>query len=293
MKSLKNTRTRASAYYACQSAAVKPVGLNAAVANARGEFVVFSDANAIYDRKVIRNLVDNFADPQVGCVTGESRYNMDEATDSTESENLYWRYELAIKEMESNIGSVVGGDGAIYAIRKSLFQPLRPTDLSDFVNPLQITAQGYRNIYEPKAISFEDGADNFDKEFYRKVRIVNRAWRGLLRVRTLLNPFQFGFYTLQVISHKLLRWLVPVFMAGALITNLALVHLSPLYLGFAIAQIIFYLLAGIGWIQSQQENIPRAFYVPYYFCLVNYASLLGILRHYRGETYTVWQTIRD
>jgi cellulose synthase/poly-beta-1,6-N-acetylglucosamine synthase-like glycosyltransferase len=272
----------------------KTVGLNFAIPRAHGEVVIFSDANALYHRMVVRHLVRNFADPAVGCATGESRYEVDEsATDSTTSENLYWRYELALKRMESRIGSLVGGDGAIYAIRKSLFRPMQPEDLSDFVNPLQIVAQGYRNVYEPEAISFEGGAESFEKEFRRKVRIVNRAWRGLWRVRQVLNPFRFGFYSLQVISHKLLRWLVPVFMAGALGANLLILEAGRFYQAVLALQASFYLLAGIGWMQSRRESISKLFYVPYYFCLVNIASLWGIVSNYRGQKFAVWSTVRE
>jgi cellulose synthase/poly-beta-1,6-N-acetylglucosamine synthase-like glycosyltransferase len=272
----------------------KTGGLNFAVPPAAGDIIIFSDANALYHRQAVRHLVRNFADPAVGCVTGESRYEIDEnAADSTASENLYWRYELALKKMETKIGSLVGGDGAIYAIRKKLFRPLRPEDLSDFVNPLQIVAQGYRNVYEPEAISFEGGAETFEKEFRRKVRIVNRAWRGLWRVRQVLNPFRFGFYTVQVISHKLLRWLIPLFMAGAFLANLFLLNYGQIHRLFFVLQMTFYVLAIIGWLQSHRPSISKFFYVPYYFCLVNYASLLGILSNYRGQKFTVWNTARE
>jgi len=272
----------------------KTVGLNAAVPQARGEIVIFSDANALYHRLAVRNLVRNFADPEVGCVTGESRYEIEEnAADSTASENLYWRYELALKKMETKIGSLVGGDGAIYAIRQSLFRSMRPEDLSDFVNPLQIVAQGYRNVYEPEAFSFEGGAESFEKEFRRKVRIVNRAWRGLWRVKQVLNPLRFGFYTVQVVSHKLLRWMIPVFMAGAFCANLFLLSYGKLHQTMFALQIAFYVLAIIGRLQSHRTSISKLFYVPYYFCLVNYASLLGIISNYRGQKFAVWNTARE
>jgi len=272
----------------------KTLGLNAAVPQATGEIIIFSDANAMYHRLATRRLVRNFADTTVGCVTGESRYEVDANTaDSTAGENLYWRYELALKKMETKTGSLVGGDGAIYAIRKSLFRPLHPEDLSDFVNPLQIVAQGYRNVYEAEAFSFERGAESFEKEFGRKVRIVNRAWRGLWRVRQVLNPFRFGFYTIQVISHKLLRWLIPVFMAGAFVANFFLLNFGQLHQIIFALQITFYVLALIGWLQSHRPSISKLFYVPYYFCLVNYASLLGIISNYRGEKFAVWNTVRE
>ncbi len=272
----------------------KTAGLNFAVPQARGEVVIFSDANALYHSLTAHHLVRNFADPTVGCVTGESHYQVDEnAADSAASENLYWRYELALKRMESAVSSLVGGDGAIYAIRKARFRQMRLEDLSDFVNPLQIVAQGYRNVYEPQAVSFEGGAESFEKEFHRKVRIVNRAWRGLWRVRQVLNPFRFGFFTLQVISHKLLRWLVPMFMAGALFANQFLLNSGKFYQAFAVLQISFYVLAMIGGLRSHRPSISKLFYVPYYFCLVNYASLLGIISNYRGQKFAVWNTVRE
>lgn len=271
----------------------KTAGLNVAVPQAAGDIVIFSDANAMYDTGVVRMFVRNFADAAVGAATGESRYVVEDGDTSTASENLYWRYELALKRLESQLGSLVGGDGAIYAIRKALYRPLQPSDLSDFVNPLQIVSQGYRNVYEGEAFSYEKGGESFDKEFRRKVRIVNRAWRGMMSMRHLLNPFRYGFFAIQAISHKLLRWLVPVFMLLAFFSNLLLIEQGGVYDLLFGAQVAFYGLAAIGLLQRNREQIARLFYIPYYFCLVNWASLRGIIDHFRGETYTVWTTVRQ
>ncbi len=271
----------------------KTAGLNAAVPQAKGEIVIFSDANAMYDRNVVRAIVRNFADENVGAVTCESRYEIDEGDTSTESENLYWRYELALKRLESELGSLVGGDGAIYAIRRSLYRRMKPSDLSDFVNPLQIVSQGFRNVYEPEAFSFEKGGESFDKEFRRKVRIVNRAWRGMMSMRHVLNPFRYGFFAIQALSHKLLRWLVPAFMLVAFVSNISLLPEHIFYKFTFALQVVFYLLALVGWLQSRREEIARMFYIPYYFCLVNWASLKGIIENYTGRTYTVWNTVRE
>ncbi len=271
----------------------KTVGLNAAVPQAKGEIIIFSDANAMYDRNVVRAIVRNFADERVGAVTCESRYEIEEGDTSTESENLYWRYELALKRLESELGSLVGGDGAIYAIRKALYRRMKPSDLSDFVNPLQIVSQGFRNVYEPEAFSFEKGGESFEKEFRRKVRIVNRAWRGMMSMRHVLNPFRYGFFAIQAISHKLLRWLVPAFMVVAFVSNISLLGEHIFYKFTFTLQVLFYLLAVVGWLQSRREEIARMFYIPYYFCLVNWASLKGIIENYTGRTYTVWNTVRE
>lgn len=269
----------------------KTLGLNAAVERARGEVLIFSDANAIYGKDVIRKLVRNFADPRIGAAIGQSTYVAPEV-ESERSEGLYWKYESSIKKAESAIGSVVGGDGAIYAIRKSLYEPMRADALSDFVNPLQIVRAGYRCIYEPEARSYERAADNFEKEFRRKVRIVNRAWRALFGLKALLNPFKYGFFAFELFSHKLLRWLVPLFMVALIPVNVALLERAPIYrLAFG-AQILFYGLAFGGYLLRRRENMPSALSVPYYFCLVNVASLMGIIDVFRGKKYVTWTTAR-
>lgn len=270
----------------------KTLGLNAAVQRARGEVVVFSDANAMYGRDVVRKLVRNFADPAVGAVVGESTY-VDPEVESERSEGLYWRYETAIKRLESALGSVVGGDGAIYAIRRALYVPMRADALSDFVNPLQIVQAGHRCVYEPEARSYERAADNFGKEFRRKVRIVNRAWRALFGLKALLNPLRYGLFSFQLISHKLLRWLVPLFLASLFVVNLAVLERHPIYRFALVGQLVFYLLAFAGHLARRRASLPALLSIPYYFCLVNLASALGILDAFRGKTYTTWATARN
>ena len=269
----------------------KTLGLNAAAEAAAGDVLVFSDANAMYRKDALRKLVRNFADDNVGAVVGESTYD-DSTNDAERSESAYWRYETAIKAMESDLGSTVGGDGAIYAIRKSLYRPMRADALSDFVNPCQIVEQGYRCLYEREAISVEDAAGSFDKEYRRKVRIVNRAWRATMAMSQLLNPLRFGFFSLQLISHKLLRWLVPVFLLVVFTSNAYLLTVDSFYVLTYWMQVLFYLLAFIGKVVRVSRDLPVYLYVPYYFCLVNAASAQGILEAYLGRTYTTWSTAR-
>lgn len=271
----------------------KTTGLNAAVAEARGEIIVFSDANAMYQSDAIRRLVRNFADPAVGAVTGESRYAEDLSDASTRNESAYWNYELRIKAMESAIGSVVGGDGAIYAIRRELYSPMDAGDLSDFVNPMQIIARGYRNIFEPAAVSFEGGADGFDAEFRRKVRIVNRAWHATRKMRGLLNPFRHGFFAVQFWSHKLLRWLVPVFMVLLIISNLVIADRAGIYALALAGQVVIYGAAAAGWLLwITGAPSTRLVQIPFYFCLVNAASLVGVGEAIAGKKYTMWLSSR-
>lgn len=270
----------------------KTVGLNAAVSSARGDVLVFSDANAMYKTNAIRALVRNFEDPNVGVAVGESTYS-DTATQSEQSESTYWSYETAIKRLETQIGSTVGGDGAIYAVRKQCYRSMPSDALSDFVNPLQAVGQGLRCIYEPEAVSVEKAAGTFAKEFRRKVRIVNRAWRAMLSMKYLLNPFEYGVFSWELISHKVLRWLVPFFLVAALTINLALVKQHPVYQVLLALQLLFYAIAVLGGVLKGRKALPRVLYLPFYFCLVNAACILGIFEAYGGKTYTTWSTARQ
>ncbi|MEO8443859.1 MAG: glycosyltransferase family 2 protein [Gammaproteobacteria bacterium] len=270
----------------------KTAGLNAAVRRARGDILVFSDANAIYDRSALRHLASNFADPVVGAATGESRYRIEADDASTEAENRYWTYELWIKGLESELGSLVGADGAIYAVRRALYTDLAASDLSDFVNPMQVVGRGYRNVYESRAISYEGGAEGFDAEFRRKVRIVNRAWRATVKLRRLLNPWRHGFFALQFLSHKVLRWFVPVFLLVTLAANLWLAPGSLFYSVTLAAQVVLYAAALAGMLLERRGHAVRLLNVPYYFCVVNVASLLGIGQALTGRTYTTWNSSR-
>jgi len=269
----------------------KTVGLNAAVERASGEILVFSDANAMYRPDAVGNLVRNFHDPDVGAAVGESTYSAS-VNEAETSESAYWRYETLIKRLESRIGSVVGGDGAIYGIRKEYYRPMSPDALSDFVNPLQIVQQGRRCIYEPAAISVEEAAGSFEKEFRRKVRIVNRAWRATMSLKALLNPLRYGFFSIQLLSHKLFRWLVPAALALLFVASAVLWQRHPAYQAAFAGQISLYFLALAGAVLRNFRELPLPLYIPYYFCLVNVASARGILEAYQGKTYTTWSTAR-
>jgi cellulose synthase/poly-beta-1,6-N-acetylglucosamine synthase-like glycosyltransferase len=269
----------------------KTAGLNEVIQRLRGEIVVFSDANAMYQPDAVAKLVRNFSDANVGCAVGESRY-YDSKTQSERSEGFYWAYETAIKRLESRIGSVVGGDGAIYAIRRSLYVPMAADTLSDFVNPLQIVRAGYRCVYEPEAQSFEYAGSSFRKEFARKVRIVNRGWRATLAMRELLNPLRHRVFAVELISHKLLRWLMPVNMVALFIVNAFLARSGPLFAILFGVQLLFYSLAALGHLLRKAVSLPTVLSVPYYFCLVNLASAIGIIDAYRGRTYATWTPMR-
>ncbi|WP_097461225.1 glycosyltransferase family 2 protein [Mangrovitalea sediminis] len=271
----------------------KTMGLNLALEAATGEIVVFSDANAMYAADALRMLVRNFADEGVGYVVGAALYTDGREGASAQNENLYWRYELAIKSMESRLHSVVGGDGAIYAIRRELWEPLQQRDINDFVNPLQIVAKGYRGIFEPEAKCFEETAGSFDKEIARKERIVNRSIRGLMRVKSVMNPLTVGIFAVEVISHKLLRWLIPLFLLVGVggSTLLAARALWPFQVITAGA-LVLTVLAFQGQRAGDKQDLPVWISVPYYFVMVNLYAVKGIAKAARGETQVTWSSAR-
>jgi len=271
----------------------KTMGLNLAMKQVTTEFVVFSDANAIYAADAIRKLMRNFADKTVGYVVGAAMYSDTSAGASARSEGLYWRYELAIKQWESCLCSVVGGDGAIYAIRSELWTPMDQKDINDFVNPLQIIARGYRGIFDIDARCVEETAGSFDKEVARKERIVNRSIRGLVRVRSVMNPMKTGVFAWQVISHKLLRWLIPFFLALGLAASslLAASGLWPFRL-ITLGALMLVLLAWYGHRAEDKNQMPFWAATPYYFVMVNLYALRGIWSALRGHTQVTWQSAR-
>jgi cellulose synthase/poly-beta-1,6-N-acetylglucosamine synthase-like glycosyltransferase len=271
----------------------KTAGLNLAVPQARGQILVFSDANALYHSDAIRQLVRHFGDPQVGYVVGNARYvEKASATQAAEAEGLYWKLETWLKKKESAFYSVVGGDGAIYAIRRELFMLLLPTDINDFLNPLQIIQRGYLGIFEPAAVSYEEAAGSFKKEFRRRVRIISRSLNAVRRASGVLNPFQHTRHCFLLVSHKLLRWFAPFFMIGILISSLTLWR-SVFFRTAVLLQVAFYAMALLGWILQERKKSWTLFSAAFYFCVVNVASLIGCFKCLRGDLSGTWTPPRQ
>lgn len=272
----------------------KTSAINLAMTTCSTDIVVFSDANAMYQQDAIKKLVRNFNDENIGYVVGAALYTDGQDSSAAASEDIYWKYEIALKTMESNLHSVVGGDGAIYAIKRELFIPLDQKDINDFVNPLQIIEQGYRGIFDKEAICLEETAGDFSKEYKRKQRIVNRSFRGLMKVKSVLNPFKFGFYSFEIISHKLLRWLQPIFIATFALGSITLGLLgNELYKYISLLGFVFLWLAQIGYLKSKQQHISKLFFIPYYFIMVNYYSLMGVITALAGNIQVTWSTPRE
>ena len=235
----------------------------------------------------------HFSAPHVGFVVGNARYvDKRSPTPSAEAEGLYWKLETWMKKKESVFESVVGGDGAIYAIRRELYTPLLATDINDFLNPLQIINDGYRGIFEPAAISYENTAESFQKEFLRKIRIVSRSFNAIFRVPGVLNPFRNSRHWLLLVSHKLFRWLAPFFLILLLVSS-SLLSQSPFYRFSAVVQVIFYAIAVSGWVFPDARKAWKPTALAYYFCLVNLASMIGCMKCLRGDLSGTWNPPRQ
>jgi cellulose synthase/poly-beta-1,6-N-acetylglucosamine synthase-like glycosyltransferase len=274
----------------------KTAGLNLALELITSDIVVFSDANAMYDSRAIQRLVRHFADDAVGYVVGHARYGEAAPTAAGTSESSYWNLEVLLKQWESAFSSVVGGDGAIYAIRRHLYEPLQQSDINDFVNPLQIVAKGYRGVFDPQAWCLEMPANAFGKEYSRKVRIVNRSFNGLLRVPQVCNPLRFARFSWQLLSHKLLRWFSPYLVALHLLVATMVGLYSPRDLPSMVCSMLYgtvAALAFIGWCLDHRGGSRAFYYLPYYFVLMNIASATGILLRLKGTVICTWETVRE
>jgi GT2 family glycosyltransferase len=266
----------------------KAAVLNEMIPGLTGEIAVLADTRQRIDRGALRALVAPFADPRVGCVSGELMLN-DDAAIATAGHGLYWRYEKLIRQGESALNSMLGATGAIYAIRRALFEPIpQDTILDDVLIPLRIAQRGYRVLFEPGARAF-DRVATAEGEFARKVRTSAGNFQLLTRERWLLWPAHNRLW-FQAVSHKGLRLLLPLMHAIALVASVYLATRTPFYLAIAGLQISFYAL-GIGGAVARRRasRIARILALPYVVCLLNWATVAGLIRFLRGLQPVTWE----
>jgi cellulose synthase/poly-beta-1,6-N-acetylglucosamine synthase-like glycosyltransferase len=253
------------------------------------EILVFSDANSMYDPDAISKLVSRFSE-KVGCVVGELRYR--ESSD-VEGESVYWRYESWIKRLESRFYSLVTGNGSIYAVKSDSYVSQPADAISDFTEPLSVVRRGERVAYAPDAVAWEETESSAADELQRRVRIITRSWNSIVRFQDLLNPFSTTRFAYQLWSHKVLRWLSPMFLFGILTANAGLVFVTS-FLGFQLTlagQLLFYILATVGWVTDRTETEDfTVTHIPFYFLQANYGMLLGFLNFIQGTNIITWDT---
>lgn len=271
----------------------KTAAQNLAVEHSAGEIIVFSDATSDYEPNAIREMVRNFTDPTVGCVAGRLNY-VDEAKTSVGSAaRSYWSYEVSLKRAESWAGSLIGVSGCIYAVRRANYVPMYDEACSDFLIATLIHRQGLRTVFEPDAVCTEETNRDSRKEMRMRVRVISQTISDLWRNREILDPFRSGFFAIQMASHKVLRYCVPVFGLAAFVSSgLLAIGSRPFLLIFGV-QLLFMMAAAIGWALERLGTRGGPFGIPYYFLLANIASVAGFLQFLRGERYAAWEPIRE
>ena len=265
---------------------------NDAVEIATGEVILFSDATTIYRPDVLRAVLPNFADETVGCVAGKLVYvdNMDSGVGT--GAKSYWSYETILKESESLACSLIGVSGCLYAVRKAAYIPMYPEACSDFLICTVIYRQGLRSVYEPAALCTEHTNTRIDNEFQMRVRIISQTFTDLWKNRDMLNPLKSGFYGVELLSHKVLRYAAPVFLATTFVSTAFLASQSLFFGGLLFLQVSFYMLAFAAWLLGSKNLKLGIFAAPLYFVLANLSSVMGFYKFLRGERFTRWEPVR-
>jgi cellulose synthase/poly-beta-1,6-N-acetylglucosamine synthase-like glycosyltransferase len=271
----------------------KTAAQNAAVELVRGEVVLFSDATTMYRPDVLRVLTQSFADPSVGCVAGRLVYVDPEGTSIGQGARSYWGYETFLKQHESRACSLIGASGCLYAVRRSAYVPLYDEACSDFIIATKMVEQGLRTVYEPRAVSNETTNRRSDKELRMRVRVIAQTYTDLWRHRAMMNPLRGGFYSVELLSHKVMRYAVPAFLVAIFASSLALATTSPLYLAAFIAQALLYVAAALSLLLERVGAHSRVLALPGYFVLANLAAVLAFYKFLRGERYARWEPIRE
>lgn len=262
---------------------------NAALVS-KGEILVFSDATTLYARDALRKIVRSFADPEVGCVAGQLVYVREKTSSIDTGCRSYWNYEKVIKEYESRLGSLIGVSGCCYAVRRSCHAKLPPEMIDDFVIATEIHKLGLRTVYEPEALTLEETNSAVRDEFRMRVRIIEQTLRALVYYRNVFNKGD--LFAFQMISHKMLRYSVPLWLLIALAANSYLAIDGGFFLYTLIIQLMGYGAAILGWLADRHRISVGLLSIPYYFMLVNVATVVAIFKFLIGDSHVVWEPNR-
>lgn len=261
----------------------KTAAINRGLQFVHTPLVAFTDANTMLNRASLRLIAQAFLEQKVGCVAGEKRIQTEEKADAAQGgEGLYWRYESALKALDSRLNSAAGAAGELFAIRRELFQPLEEdTLLDDFVLSLRIVEQGYRIAYLKEAYAMESGSANLAEEEKRKVRIAAGGLQSIARLWPLFNPLRYGIFSFQYVSHRVLRWsITPVLLFALLPLNVVLLfgtERTALYVILWLLQALFYLAGSLGYYLSMRRTKNKLLFVPCYFLFMNLNVLRGMV----------------
>jgi cellulose synthase/poly-beta-1,6-N-acetylglucosamine synthase-like glycosyltransferase len=256
-------------------------------------FVIFSDANTILNVGAVKNIVRHFANDQVGCVSGEKRIIISRLdTASSAGEGFYWKYESLLKKLDSELNSAVGAAGELVAFRTSLYKDLpEDTLLDDFMQSMQMAAEGYKISYEPDSFALETSSENVAEELKRKVRICAGGWQSISRLYGKLRFHTTPLLYFQYFSHRVLRWTITPFLLIALFfLNIFLgIGGFNFYTITLLVQLFFYTAAYVGFVMENKKLRIKILFVPYYFCVMNYAVLAGLYQLLAGTQNGIWE----
>src|SRR5690606_25265965 len=254
--------------------------------------VVFSDANTMLNKEAIKNIVRHFQDPKEGCVSEEKRVMVEEKDSaSAAGEGLYWKYESFLKRLDSEFHSAVGAAGELVAFRTNLYEALpEDTILDDFMQSMLIASKGYKIVYEPDAYAMETGSASIKEEMKRKIRISAGGWQSIQRLWHKITPKKDFTLYFQYLSHRVLRWTVtPLLMSFIFLLNILLWNTHGVYQMLMIGQVAFYLAALVGYFLENKNIRLKALFVPFYFCMMNYAVILGLIRFAGNRQEGIWE----
>jgi cellulose synthase/poly-beta-1,6-N-acetylglucosamine synthase-like glycosyltransferase len=260
--------------------------INDLVQISSAEILVFTDANTHFESDCVARMVRHFSDRRVGVVSGEEVRRTGKGVDPA-AERLYWKYESALKILESRLGYLHSANGGVYAIRRALFRPQPNLIVEDFQIPIAARFLGHRVLYDPEAIAVEEIAPTLGSQFERRVRIAAGNFQTLFSNPNYLNPFK-GRPAFAYWSHRVLRWLTPSMLLSAFICSVVLLHVT-LYQWLLVLQSTFYLMALAGFWRRKRHESAGVYRIPLYFCTMNAALVLGFFRYLRGRQGAVWK----
>ena len=269
---------------------------NVAMAALEGEIIIFSDATTAYKEDLIQKMVRNFADPKVGMVTGHLIYRDSSNSQMGTGQKLYWKYESMIKKAQTSMGTLTGSVGCVTAFRKELYTPLPNNIIEDFTGPLMLVMKGFRVVYEEEAMCFEDTTKKAANEWNMRVRVIRGGMSGMLHARKILNPIAYPIPFFQLMSHKILRWTLPIVIIGAFFISNYLVWVDPTNMPAAIflgLQIMFYLVALFAFALERKGIHNRLAAIPLYFLILNAASLVALVKTITTNLESTWETQRE
>jgi len=272
----------------------KMAAIKRAIPFIKGEITVFTDANTFLNADAILELVKHYQNPKVGAVAGEKRILVEETADaSSAGEGFYWKYESKLKKWDYELYSNVGAAGELFSIRTSLYQPVESdTIIDDHMIAMRIAENGFIIAYEPGAYAMETASADVKEELKRKIRIAAGGIQSILRLKKAANPFHNPVFTFQYISHRVLRWTITPFLLFLVFILNALIAMNTgilFYQVLFVLQILFYLLSLTGLYFESRNIRVKALFIPYYFCVMNYAVLAGIIRYYKKNQSAAWE----